>query len=48
MAVSGVSATEACVRPPVAHIIDPDRTLAERLAPRLDRFRAAYAAIQPR
>jgi xylulokinase len=47
MAVSGASAPEACSRPPVSHVIEPDRDLAERLAPKLDRFRAAYAAVQP-
>jgi xylulokinase len=41
-------AAEACDRPPVAHVIEPDRALSRRLAPKLDRFRAAYAAIQPR
>lgn len=46
MAVTGASAAEACVRPPISHIIEPDAALADRLAPRLARFRAAYSAIQ--
>lgn len=46
MAVTGASAAEACTRPPVSHIIEPDPALAERLAPRLERFRAASAAIR--
>jgi xylulokinase len=46
MAVTGASAAEACIRPPVAHIIEPDPALAERLAPKLAKFRAAYAAIR--
>ena len=46
MAVTGASAAEACVRPPVNQVIEPDAMLAERLAPKLDKFRRAYAAIR--
>ena len=45
MAVTGASAAEVCTRPPVAQIIEPDPALADRLAPRLAKFRRAYAAI---
>jgi xylulokinase len=46
MAVTGASAAEACTRPSVSHIIEPDAALADRLAPRLARFRAAYPALK--
>jgi xylulokinase len=45
MAVTGASAAEACMRPPVAHVIEPDARLADRLAPKLAHYRRAYAAI---
>lgn len=45
LAVSGASAAEVCVRPPVCEVVEPDPAIAERLAPKLARFRAAYAAI---
>jgi xylulokinase len=46
MAVTGASAAEVCTRPPTSHIIEPDPALAERLAPKRARFRAAYPAIR--
>lgn len=46
MAVTGASAAEACIRPPVSHVVEPDRALAERLAPKLAKFRSAYAALR--
>jgi xylulokinase len=45
MAVTGASAAEACTRPPVRETVEPNRELAERLAPKLARFRAAYPAL---
>jgi len=42
----GASVAEACPRPPVRETIEPDPALAERLAPKLARFRAAYPAIK--
>jgi xylulokinase len=45
MAVTGASAAEACTRPPVDFVIEPDPALAERLQPKLEKFRRAYAAI---
>ena len=46
MAVTGASAAEACTRPPLSHVIEPDPALAECLAPKRDRFRAAYPALR--
>jgi xylulokinase len=46
MAATGASAAEACSRPPIAHVIEPEPALAARLAPRLARYRAASAAIR--
>lgn len=46
MAVTGASAAQACTRPPVSHVIEPDPALTEHLVPRLSRFRAAYAALK--
>ncbi len=46
IAVSGLSPAEACLRPPITHVIEPDRALAVRLAPKLARFRAAYPALK--
>ena len=46
MAVTGASATEVCVRPPVAHVIEPDPELAEKLAPAHAKFRSAYPALK--
>ena len=46
MAVTGASAAEACTRPPLSHVIEPEPALAERLAPKRDRFRTAYPAMR--
>jgi xylulokinase len=46
MAVTGACAAEACTRPRVLHSIEPDAALAESLAPKLAKFRRAYAAIR--
>ena len=46
MAVTGASAAETCRRPPVRHVVEPDPSLTERLAPKLARFRAAYPLIR--
>ena len=46
MAVTGASPAEACRRPPVRHVVEPDPVLTERLAPKLARFRAAYPLIR--
>ena len=46
IAVTGASATEVCVRPPTRQVIEPDAALADSLAPKLARFRAAYPLIR--
>lgn len=46
MAVTGASAADALRRPPVSHVIEPDAALADRFAPQLARFRAAYPALK--
>lgn len=43
--VTGASPADVCTMPPVSHIIEPDANLADRLAPKLARFRAAYPAL---
>lgn len=45
LAVSGGNPADVCQRPPVVRTISPDPLLAERLAPKLDAFRRATAAI---
>lgn len=44
--VTGETAAQVCVRPPVSHVVEPDAALAERLAPKLARFRAAYPLVR--
>lgn len=46
IAQSGASASDVCTRPPVRESIAPDPLLAERLAPKLEKFRAAYPALK--
>lgn len=46
LAVGGGSPADICQRPPVIRTISPDPLLAERLAPKLDAFRRATAAIR--
>jgi xylulokinase len=46
MAATGMSASEACRKPPVRHTVEPDPAIADRLAPKLARFRAAYPALR--
>jgi sugar (pentulose or hexulose) kinase len=46
MGVGGASLAEAAPRPPVRETVEPDSALAERLAPKLEQFRAAYPAIK--
>ena len=46
MAVTGASAAQVCTRPAISHTIEPDAALAERLTPKLEKFRAAYAATR--
>ncbi|HSI17146.1 MAG TPA: xylulokinase [Sphingomonas sp.] len=46
IAVTGARAAQVCVRPPVSHVVEPDAALADLLAPKLARFRAAYPLIR--
>jgi xylulokinase len=46
MAVTGAAPEQVCAKPPVAQVIEPDAVLAERLAPKLAKFRAASAAVR--
>ena len=43
---TGATTEQACSRPPVSHIVESDPELAERLAPKLERFRTAYPALK--
>jgi xylulokinase len=45
IAVTGAQVADVCVRPPVGYIIEPDAALADALAPKIARFRAAYPLI---
>ncbi len=45
IAVTGATVAEVCTRPPISHVIEPDARLAEALAPKLARFRAAYPLV---
>lgn len=47
LAVDGGTPAEVCVAPPVSHIITPDSSLVDRLAPKRAAFRAAYPRIKP-
>ena len=46
VAATGAPAAAICTRPPVRFQVDPDPALADRLAPKLARFRAAYPALK--
>jgi len=46
IAATGADPAEVCTRPPLAHSIEPDVDLADRLAPKLAAFRAAYGALR--
>jgi xylulokinase len=46
IAITGASAAEVCTRPDVLDVVEPDEKLAQRLAPKLEKFRAAYSAAR--
>lgn len=46
IAATGASVAEACAKPQLIAEIEPDAALAELLAPKLEKFRRAYAAIK--
>lgn len=43
---AGASLAEICTKPSIRHVIEPDAGLADRLAAKLDAFRAAYPAVR--
>ncbi|WP_219892989.1 xylulokinase [Aquisediminimonas profunda] len=46
IATTGAEPSEICTRPLVRETILPDLALAERLAPKVEKFRAAYPALK--
>ena len=46
MAATGAPAAQICTRPPVTATIAPDPRIAAALAPKRERFRAAYPALK--
>jgi len=48
LAVDGGDPVKVCAAPPVAHVIEPDSELAERLAPKRAAFRQAYPRLTER
>ncbi|MFM5947778.1 MAG: FGGY-family carbohydrate kinase, partial [Novosphingobium sp.] len=46
IAATGADPATICIRPPVRESVLPDPRLAERLAPKLAKFRAAYPALK--
>jgi xylulokinase len=47
LAVDGGTPADVCQAPPVSHVVEPDPSLVERLAPKLATFRDAYRRITP-
>ena len=47
LAATGERPDEVCTPPPVDRVVDPDAALAERLAPRLERWRTLYRVLRP-
>lgn len=47
LAVDGGDPAQVCAAPPVAHIVEPDPALRDRLSDKLHVFRTAYARITP-
>lgn len=48
LAIDGGDPGDVCTPPPVAHIVEPDAGLADRLAPKRARFQSLYPRITPR
>ena len=46
VAVTGAEPAAICTAPAISHVITPDPALADRLAPKLARFRAAFPLIR--
>lgn len=47
LAVDGGDPADVCIAPPVSHIVEPERDLIDRLAPKYAAFRDAYPRIKP-
>ena len=47
LAATGERPEEVCTPPPVDRVVEPDAELADRLAPRLERWRALYRVLRP-
>ena len=47
LAATGERPEEVCTPPPVDRVVEPEADLAERLAPRLERWRALYRVLRP-
>ncbi|PAX06735.1 xylulokinase [Sphingomonas lenta] len=48
IAVDGGAPADVCAAPPTSHVVEPDRAVADRLAPKLAQFRAAYPRVTPK
>jgi len=48
LAVEGGTPADVCTAPPIRYAVTPDAHLAERLVPKLARFRATYPRTTPR
>lgn len=48
IAVDGGAPAQVCAAPPISHVVEPDAALADRLADKHRRFRAAYHQITPK
>jgi xylulokinase len=46
VARAGADPADICTAPPITHVIEPDRTLADALAPKRARFAKAYPLIR--
>jgi len=46
IAATGADPRDVCTQPPVRETVEPDAALADRLAPKLTQFRAAYPALK--
>ena len=46
LSVTGENPSDVCVAPPVDSKVDPDEALAERLAPKLEKYRKLYTLLK--
>ena len=47
LAATGERPEEVCTRPDIERVAEPEEALAERLASRLERWRALYRVLRP-